>query len=111
MDQEQIIKRKRVPDPRQRTLSGIVVHLLWRIIASVLAVCIFFGIAGGVAASRFFKQGESYLVNDIIPIAHYDLNGVRLSQSSFILAKMKRCGSSLRWRIGSGSTMKRSLPT
>ena len=92
MDQEQIIKRKRVPDPRQRTLSGIVVHLLWRIIASVLAVCIFFGIAGGVAASRFFKQGESYLVNDIIPIAHYDLNGVRLNQSSFILAKNPETG-------------------
>ena len=92
MDQEQIIKRKKVPDPRQRTLSGIVIHLLWRIIASVLAVCIFLGIAGGVAASRFYEQGKAYIVNDIIPIAHYDLNGVRLNQSSFILAKNPETG-------------------
>ncbi len=92
MDQEQIIKRKRVPDPRQRTLSGTVVHLLWRIIATVLAVCIFFGIAGSVAATRFFQQGKEYIVNDIIPIAHYDLNGVRLNQSSFILAKNPETG-------------------
>ncbi|MBQ1410590.1 MAG: transglycosylase domain-containing protein [Oscillospiraceae bacterium] len=92
MDQEQLIKRKKVPDPRQRTLSGSIVHLLWRIIASVLAVCIFFGIAGGVAATRFYQQGKAYIVDDIIPIAHYDLNGVRLNQSSFILAKNPETG-------------------
>ncbi|MBO4418414.1 MAG: transglycosylase domain-containing protein [Oscillospiraceae bacterium] len=91
MNQEQI-KRKRVPDPRQRTLTGSVVHLLWRIIASVLAVCIFLGIAGGVAADHFFDQAKSYIVNDIIPIAHYDLDGVKLNQSSFILAKNPETG-------------------
>ncbi len=93
MNQEERVKRKKVPDPRQRTLSGTVVHLLWRIVASVLAVCLFLGIAGGVAAVRVFEQGKAYIEDDIIPIAHYDLNGVRLNQSSFILAKNPETGA------------------
>ena len=92
MNQEQNVKRKRVPDPRQRTLSGSIVHLLWRVVASLLAVCIFLGIAGGVAAVRVFEQGKTYIEEDIIPIAHYDLNGVRLNQSSFILARNPETG-------------------
>lgn len=93
MNQEQSIKRKRVPDPRQRTLSGAVVHLLWRLIASVLVVCAFLGIAGGVAAKQVYEKGMTYLEEDIKPIAHYDLSGVHLNQSSFILAKNPETGA------------------
>ncbi|MBR4194221.1 MAG: transglycosylase domain-containing protein [Oscillospiraceae bacterium] len=87
MDKEQTVKRKKAPDPGQRTISGAVVHVLWRVIATLLAVCVFLGIAGGVAAVRVYEKGKTYIEEDIIPIAHYDLNGVRLNQSSFILAK------------------------
>ncbi len=87
MDKEQTIKRKKAPDPRQRTVTGGVIHMLWRIVATLLAVTIFLGIAGGVAAVRVYEQGKTYIEEDIIPIAHYDLDGVKLNQSSFILAK------------------------
>ncbi len=92
MNKEQSIKRKKAPDPRQRTLTGSVVHVLWRILAALLAVSVFLGIAGGVAAVRVYQQGKTYIEEDIIPIAHYDLDGVRLNQSSFILAKNPATG-------------------
>lgn len=93
MNQEQDLKRKRIPDPRQRTLSGTVVHLLWRMIASVLVICIFLGVAGAVAAKQVYEKGMKYLKEDIQPIAHYDLSGVHLDQSSFILAKNPKTGA------------------
>ena len=92
MEQERSIKRKKVPDPRQRTFTGTVIHLLWRVIATILAVCVFLGISGGVAAVRVYQQGMDYIENDIKPIAHYDLEGVKLNQSSFILAKNPETG-------------------
>ena len=92
MEHEQSSKRKKAPDPRQRTLTGAVVHVLWRVTAALLAVCVFLGIAGGVAAVRVFERGMDYLENDIKPNAHYDLNGVHLNQSSFILAKNPQTG-------------------
>ena len=92
MEKEQTIKRKKAPDPHQRTITGAVIHILWRIAAAVLAICLFLGIAGGVAAVRVFRQGSEYIDKDIKPIAHYDLNGVHLNQSSFILAKNPETG-------------------
>ena len=58
MDKEQTVKRKKAPDPGQRTISGAVVHVLWRVIATLLAVCVFLGIAGGVAAVRVYEKGN-----------------------------------------------------
>ena len=92
MDKEQTIKRKKAPDPRQRTFSGAVAHVLWRILSAVLAVCVFLGIAGGVGAMKIYEQGKAYIENDIEPNAHYDLDGVHLNQSSFILAKNPKTG-------------------
>lgn len=92
MDQGSNIKRKKAPDPHQRTVTGTVVHVLWRISAALLCVCLFLGIAGGVAAVRMYQQGWDYLEQDIKPIAHYDLDGVKLNQSSFILAKDPETG-------------------
>ena len=92
MEQEKTIKRKKAPDPRQRTFTGTVLHLLWRVVASILAICLFLGISGGVAAVRMYQQGMDYLEKDIKPIAHYDLDGVKLNQSSFILAKNPETG-------------------
>ena len=92
MDKEQTIKRRKAPDPRQRTITGTVLHVLWRLLATLLTVCVFLGIAGGVAAVRVFERGKAYLEEDIIPIAHYDLDGVKLNQSSFILAKDPESG-------------------
>ena len=93
MDREPALKRRRVPDPRQRTVTGGVLHVLWRVFAAVLMVCLFLGIAGGVAATRVYEKGKAYIEEDIIPIAHYDLNGVRLNQSSFILARNPETGA------------------
>ena len=87
MDQEQTIKRKKAPDPRQRTVTGLVLHTLWRLVSAFLTICVFVGIAGGVAAVRTYRTGMTYIEEDIKPIAHYDLDGVRLNQSSFILAR------------------------
>ena len=92
MDKEVTMKRKKAPDPHQRTFTGAVIHVLWRILAAVLAVCLFLGISGGVAAIRVFRQGSAYIEEDIKPIAHYDLNGVHLNQSSFILARDPQSG-------------------
>ena len=92
MDKEVTMKRKKAPDPHQRTVTGAVIHVLWRILAAVLAVCLFLGISGGVAAIRVFRQGSAYIEEDIKPIAHYDLNGVHLNQSSFILARDPQSG-------------------
>ena len=92
MEQEKTIKRKKVPDPRQRTLTGTVIHILWRVIATLLVVSLFLGIVGGVAAVRVYEQGLAYIEEDIKPIAHYDLDGVKLNQSSFILAKNPETG-------------------
>ncbi len=92
MDKEQIIKRKKAPDPHQRTVSGAVIHVLWRIVAALLAITVFLGIAGGVAAVKVYQQGKTYIEEDIIPIAHYDLDGVKLNQSSFILAVNPKTG-------------------
>ncbi len=92
MEQEKNIKRRKVPDPRQRTVTGAVLHVLWRIVAALLAVTLFIGIAGGVAAVRMYQQGRDYIENDIKPIAHYDLDGVKLNQSSFILARNPETG-------------------
>ena len=78
MDKEQTMKRKRVPDPHQRTVTGAAVHILWRILSIFLVICLFFGITGGVAAMRVFDMGKTYLQEDIIPKAHYDLDGVKL---------------------------------
>ena len=86
-EQEQTVKRRRVPDPHQRTITGGTVHLLWRIVSILLVVSMFLGVAGGVAAKRMLERGQTYLQEDIIPNAHYDLDGVKLNQSSFILAK------------------------
>ncbi len=92
MEQEKSIKRRKVPDPRQRTVTGSVLHVLWRLVAALLAVILFFGIAGGVAGVRMYQQGRDYIDKDIKPIAHYDLEGVKLNQSSFILAKNPETG-------------------
>ena len=92
MDKELTMKRKRVPDPHQRTVTGAAVHILWRILSIFLVICLFFGITGGVAAMRVFDMGKTYLQEDIIPKAHYDLDGVKLNQSSFLLAKNPQTG-------------------
>ena len=92
MDKEQTMKRKRVPDPHQRTVTGAAVHILWRLLSIFLVICLFFGITGGVAAMRVFDMGKTYLEEDIIPKAHYDLDGVKLNQSSFLLARNPQTG-------------------
>ena len=92
MNKDRMIKRKKAPDPHQRTITAGVFHVIWRTLAGLLAVLVFFGIAGGVAAVRVYEQGKTYIEEDIIPVAHYDLNGVQLNQSSFILAKNPHTG-------------------
>ena len=92
MEQERTAKRRRAPDPHQRTVTGRVLHLIWRVVSILLVVCLFLGIAGGVAAKRIYDKGMTYLDEDIKPNAHYDLDGVRLNQSSFILAKNPSTG-------------------
>ena len=89
LEQQQTMKRKPVPDPHQHTVSGGVVHLIWRLISIILAVTLFVGIAGGVAAMRVYTKGMAYLKGDIEPNAHFNLDGVQLNQSAFILAKNK----------------------
>lgn len=89
LEQQQTIKRKPAPDPHQRTVSGGIIHLIWRVISILLAVTLFVGIAGGVAAVRIYTKGMAYLKDDIEPIAHFNLDGVQLNQSAFILAKNK----------------------
>ena len=46
-EQEQTVKRRRVPDPHQRTITGGTVHLLWRIVSILLVVSMFLGVVGG----------------------------------------------------------------
>lgn len=80
-------RRGRIRDPHQRTVSGGLVHILWRLLSIALIVLLTFGIIGGVAAERLYKRTERYINEDIIPNAHYSLDGVQLNQSSFIYAK------------------------
>ena len=92
MNNERTEKRKKVSDPHQRTFSGNVVHIIWRILCAVMVVVLTFGIIGGVAAERLYTKTMDYLMNDIKPNATYDLDGVKLNQSSFIYAKNPATG-------------------
>ena len=92
MQQENKRKRRRVRDPKQRTISGGIVHFLWRVVCVVMVIVLTFGIIGGVAAERLYKRGVKYIEEDIKPKAHYSLEGVRLNQSSFIYAKNPKTG-------------------
>ena len=86
------VKRKKIPDPRQRTFSGNVVHILWRLICAALIVVLTVGIIGGVVTERLYKNVTTYLDDFIKPNATYDLEGVKLNQSSFIYAKNPETG-------------------
>ena len=92
MDENKKTKHRRVRDPKQRTITGGLVHFLWRVICFVLVIAVTFGIIGGVAAQRLYTRGVQYIEEDIKPNAHYTLEGVRLNQSSFIYAKNPETG-------------------
>ena len=56
MQKEQTIKRKKVPDPHQRTITGGVVHVLWRMLSAFLAICLFFLAANIANATVYWNQ-------------------------------------------------------
>lgn len=89
---EKTMKRKKVPDPSQRTPTGKVSHLLWvllKIIAFLLATIL---LAGIVTSVLLYKRTMKYLDEDIKPYANYSLGAQKLNQSSFIYAYNKQTG-------------------
>lgn len=92
MEKQMKTKKKRVPDPSQRTPTGKLAHLLWVLIciASFLLATVL--VAGGVTAVLLKNRTERFLKEDVIPNANYSLEGQTLNQSSFIYALNKQTG-------------------
>ena len=80
MDKEQTMKRKRVPDPHQRTVTGAAVHILWRILSIFLVICLFFGITGGVMEAAL-RTAYEVLTGKTLPRIDFEevrgLDGIR----------------------------------
>ena len=83
---EQKKQERKVWDLPQRTLTGNVVHIIWRIISTLLVIALTIGLIGGVAAKLLYDQAVTYIEEDIKPKANYSLEGQKLNQSSFIYA-------------------------
>ncbi len=86
------LTQRKVRDPGQRTVTGNLVHLLWRLVSGLLIVALTLAIIGGVAAKLLYDDAVRYINEDIIPKAAFSLVGVRLNQSSFIYAMNKQTG-------------------
>ena len=86
MHQNSSLKRKRVRDPHQRTITGRIVHFIWILVSVSLLISMTVGISGGVAGKLLLDRSIKYYQNDIEPNAKYTLEGQKLNQTSFIYA-------------------------
>ena len=92
MDKQSAWRERSVRDLPQRTLSGTVVHIVWRLICAALIVVLTVAIIGGVCAKLLYDRAVRYIEEDIIPNATFSLEGQRLNQTSFIYAYNKKTG-------------------
>lgn len=92
MRKENDLKRKKVRDPHQRTITGRIVHFLWILVAACMLLTMTVGISGGVAGKLLLDRSLKYYHEDIEPNAAYTLEGQKLNQTSFIYAKDNKTG-------------------
>ena len=92
MHERNNLKRKKVRDPHQRTITGRIIHVLWLFVATAMLISATVGISGGVAGYKLLNRTMNYLTDFIEPQAHYTLEGQRLNQTSFIYAKNPKTG-------------------
>ena len=69
MHQNSSLKRKRVRDPHQRTITGRIVHFIWILVSVSLLISMTVGISGGVAGKLLLDRSIKYYQNDIEPNA------------------------------------------
>lgn len=92
MDKQSSWRDRKVRDLPQRTLSGMIVHILWRLVCVALIVALTVATIGGVAAKLLYDRAMRYIEEDVKPNAGYSLEGQRLNQTSFIYAYNKKTG-------------------
>lgn len=92
MDKQTKTKKKRVPDPSQRTPTGKLVHFLWVLLCITAFLVVTVLIAGGVTGVMIYQRTEKFINEEVIPKANYSLEGQTLNQSSFIYAYDKEAG-------------------
>lgn len=92
MNNERKNQERVVKDPPQRTVSGSLVHFVWRLISIVLVLAGTIVLAGSVTAGVVYLKAKDYLETDIIPNAGFTLEDQRLNQTSFIYAYDKQAG-------------------
>ena len=70
MHERNSLKRKKVRDPHQRTVTGRIIHVVWLFVAAAMLISATLGIGGGVAAYKLLNRTKQYLEEDIEPQAH-----------------------------------------
>ena len=65
MRKENDLKRKKVRDPHQRTITGRIVHFLWILVAACMLLTMTVGISGGVAGKLLLDRSLKYYHEDI----------------------------------------------
>ena len=84
-------KRKKANDLPQYTVSGLLLHILWRVTAVVLVIALTLGIAGQITGRMLFDRMSNYL-DGVRKDATFTLEGQHLNESSFIYAYDKSSG-------------------
>ena len=87
------VKRRRKPrDLPQRTPTGLIMHILWRVTAFALILVLTFSMIAGITGKILYDRAIQYYEEDIEPRTGFTLDGVKLNQTSFIYVYDKEVG-------------------
>ena len=93
------VKRRRKPrDLPQRTPTGLIMHILWRVTAFALILVLTFSMIAGITGKILYDRAIQYYEEDIEPRTGFTLDGVKLNQTSFIYVYDKEVGDYVQTR-------------
>ncbi len=93
------VKRRRKPrDLPQRTPTGLIMHILWRLTAFALILVLTFSMIAGITGKILYDRAIQYYEEDIEPRTGFTLDGVKLNQTSFIYVYDKEVGDYVQTR-------------
>ena len=84
--------RRKPRDLPQHTISGMVLHLLWRVTSVLLILILTVTMIAGISGKLLYDRAIQYYNEDIEPRASFTLDGVKLNQTSFIYVYDKSVG-------------------
>lgn len=91
-------RRRKARDLPQRTVSGMLLHILWRLTSIALILALTVTMIAGISGKMLYDRAIQYYKEDIEPRTGYSMDGVKLNQTSFIYVYDRSVGDWVQYR-------------